>query len=159
MQQAKHGGEIVPCCLLCALCQGLDRPRIADELLPVWLPEITQRALVTVARRLHLICHAHGQSPTMAGVPPAGVPALSRAWGLNMALQRRVSQALARLGTTNVAELLEALDEAAGAGADVPALLGGLRLLPLGRFFDGTGVDIYPQALTAYATPITGATA
>ena len=156
MQQAQHGAEIVAACLLCALCQGLDRPRIADEVVPIWLPEMTQRALVAVVRRLHLVCHAHGQAPTMLGIPPPGSPVLSQAWGLHMALVRRVSLAKARLGTTDVAELAEALDEAARAGADVHSLLGALRLLPLGRFFDGRGVDVYPNVLAAYVASTKG---
>lgn len=159
MQQVQHGAEIGAACPLCALCRGLDRPRIADEVVPVWLPEMTQRALVAVVRRLHLVCHAHGQAPTMLGVPLPGLPILSRAWGLHMALVRRVPLARARLGTTNIGELAEALDDAARAGADVRSLLGGLRLLPLGRFFDGRGVDVYPDALAAYVTPSRGAAA
>lgn len=159
MQQAQHGAEIVAACQLCALCRGLDRPRIADEVVPVWLPEMTQRALVAVVRRLHLVCHAHGQPPTMLGVPPPGSPVLSQAWGLHMALVRRVPLAKARLGTTDMGELAEALDDAAWAGADVPSLLGGLRLLPLGRFFDRRGVDVYPDALAAHAASTKGASA
>lgn len=155
----QHGGEIIQACLLCSLCHRLDRPRIAEEVTPVWLPEMTQRALVAVVRRLHLVCHAHGEPPTMIGVPRSGEPILSQAWGLHMALLRRVALAKARLGTADMSELAEALDDAARAGAGVPSLLGGLRLLPLGRFFDEQGTDVYPQALAALAAPTTGAAA
>jgi len=159
MQQAQHGADIVAACQLCALCRGLDRPRIADEIVPIWLPEMTQRALVAVVRRLHLVCHAQGQAPTMLGVPPPGLPVLSQAWGLHMALVRRVPLAKARLGTTDVAELAEALDDAACAEADVHSLLGGLRLLPLGRFFNERGLDVYPDALMAHAASTKGVAA
>lgn len=151
MCPARQGGKIMWRCLLCSLCHDLDRPLIAEEVVPIWLPETTQRALVAVVRRLHLICHQHGQPPTMVGVPPPGTPILSQAWGLHMALRRRATLAKARLGTTDLSELAEALDDAARAGADVYSMLGGLRLLPLGRFFDAEGVDIYPQALASFA--------
>ena len=159
MCSVRQGDEIVSCCLLCSLCRGLDRPRIVEEVAPIWLPEMTQRALVAVVRRLHLICHQHGQPPTMASVPPPGEPILSQAWGLYMALRRRVTLATARLGTSDLPELAEAIGDAERTGADVPSLLGGLRLLPLGRFFDGEDTDIYPQALAFLATSPTGAAA
>ena len=124
--------------------------------MPIWLPEMTQRALIAVSRRIHLIRVAQGQAPVTSEVPPQGVPILSHAWGLHLALARRGSLATARLGTIDLAELAEALDDARRAGADVPALLGGLRLLPLGRFFDERGVDIYPEALSAFLTPARG---
>ena len=151
MRRTEVVGEVVPCCLLCSLCRGLDRPRIADEATLIWLPEMTQRALMAVVRRLHLICYQHGQAPTMTGVPPAGTPLMSQAWGLNLALKRRSALAGARLGTTDLSELDEALDDATRAGASLPAMLGGLRVLPLGRFFNAADEDIYPQALAAIA--------
>jgi len=156
VQQVWYDGEIVPACMLCALCHGLDRPRAGEEITPIWLPEMTQRALIAVTRRLHLLRVAHGQAPVTSTVPPQGVLILSQAWGLHLALARRGSLATARLGTVDLAELAEALDDARRAGAEIPALLGGLRLLPLGRFFDEQGVDIYPHALAAYLTPAKG---
>lgn len=159
LRATRHGDEVVPACLVCSLCHGLDRPRIADEVTPIWLPEMTQRALGAIMRRLHLICHQHNQPPTMVGVPAAGIPILSQAWGLNMALRRRASVAKSRLGTNDMSELAEALDDATRAGARDPAMLGGLRLLPLGRFFDDHDTDIYPAFLADLANSQIGVAA
>ena len=159
MMPTQHVNETVPACLLCALCRGLDRNHIAEEITPIWLPEITQRALIAIVRRLHLIRREHGQSPVVTGVPSPGSPLLSRAWGLHVALLRRGAVAASRLGTVDLGEIGEALDDAARAGADTPGLLGGLRLLPLGRFFNAQGVDIYPDALASLLKPMTGVAA
>lgn len=148
MRMTAYADEPVSACLLCSLCHGLDRPRIADEAALIWAPEMTQRALVAVVRRFHIICHQNGVPPTMDRVPRAGSAILSQAWGVHLALLRRAATAELRLGSRLVSDLADALAGLPNAGAERAPLLGGLRLLPLGRFFDDEGVDVYPQALS-----------
>ena len=147
MRTTVHAGQPVAACLLCSLCHGLDRPRIADEAILVWLPEMTQRALVAVVRRLHGICCDHGEPPTMDRPPSAAGPKLFQARGVFLALLRRTATAKSRFGSACPSDLAAALAELPGDAETSSSLLGGLRLLPLGRFFDEDGTDIYPRTL------------
>jgi hypothetical protein len=139
----------VAACVLCSLCAGLDRPRIDSEAVAIWLPEVSQAALIAIVRQLHLVCARHDAAPTMDRVPRSRSPSLLRAWGLHEALSRREGAARERLGSTRPRELGDALvGIAAGDPIARARLLGGLRLLPRGRFFRD-GRDVYPRLLAA----------
>ena len=128
----------------------LDRPTIAREATLVWLPEMTQALLIATVRQIHVICRQHDMPPTMDRIPHSATEALRCAWGVYDAFLRRRSTAHERLGTSAIGEVAAAL---ARLRLDPPLrvrLLGGLRLLPLGRFFDD-GVDVYPARLSVLA--------
>ena len=146
----QQAGQPVTACLLCSLCLGLDRPTIAREVTLVWLPEMTQALLIATVRQIHVICRQHDTPPTMDKVPHIATETLRCAWGVYDAFLRRRSAAHERLGTSAIGEAAAAL---AQLRLDPPLrvqLLGGLRLLPLGRFFDD-GIDVYPARLSVLA--------
>ncbi len=145
-------GNVVPACPLCHLCQHLDRPGIHEEAALIWLPELSQPAVVALARAAHLVLHAHGEPPHMdRGRPVRGETTLAPAWAALHALRGRARAARDRLGTASplafATALLGTAPAARARGAD---LLHGLRLLPLGRLYQ-KGRDVYPQVLDTWA--------
>lgn len=144
--------NVAAACPLCHLCQHMDRPTIAGEAVLIWLPEVSQGAVIALARRIHLVLHAHGEPPHMErGRPVRNDPPLAAAWAAQLALRERAKPAERRLGTSSpldfAAALLGLSPAARRRGA---ALLQGLRLLPLGRLYrDRT--DVYPDVLDAWA--------
>ncbi|GAC1348653.1 MAG: hypothetical protein NVSMB18_37410 [Acetobacteraceae bacterium] len=151
-------GHPIPACLHCHLCRHLDRPTIETEASLVWMPEVSHAALIAIVRRLHVICARHEASPAMDSIPRAREPALLQAWGLHAALLQRISAAERRLGSASISDLCAAFAGMTDITAPARAsLLGGLRLLPRGRFFRG-GRDVYP-ALLAGISKSSGAAA
>jgi hypothetical protein len=68
-------------------------------------------------------------------------------------LSERIQPAIDRVGTSSAHELGFALLELSPAAyARRAALLGGLRLMPLGRFFDGDR-DVYPEIVDSWMKP------
>ena len=131
-------------CALCLLVRQLDRPRIDDEAELVWLPEMSQPAVNVTMREIHLRLRALGESLD-AGTPPRrGTPERRRLYHARASLRQRAGAAAARLGSGWPSELGRALLRLSPtAYARRGKLLGGLRLLPAGHFFDGE-CDIYP---------------
>ena len=151
-------GHPIPACLHCHLCRHLDRPTIETEASLIWLPEVSQAALIAIVRRLHVICARHEASPAMDSIPRSRAPALLQAWGLHSAFLQRISPAERRLGSASIGDLCAAFAGMADVTAPARAsLLGGLRLLPRGRFFRD-GRDVYP-ALLAVLLKSSGAAA
>ncbi len=150
-------GNVVPACPLCHLCQHLDRPGIHGEAALIWLPELSQAAVVALARSAHLVLHAYGEPAHMdRGRPVRPDPALAPTWAALHALRGRARAAEERLGTASPLAFATALlgsDPAARTQGAV--LLHGLRLLPLGRLFQ-KGRDVYPQVLDTWAFAATG---
>lgn len=131
-------------CALCGLARHLERARIKEEARLIWLPEMSQAALNAVMRRVH--CGLRGLGERME---PEARPVLAAGDGLSLyhlqqALLERSREAEVRLGTTDPGALGDGLVRlSAGAYARRGVLLGGIRLLPAGRLFEG-GEDIYP---------------
>ncbi len=144
--------NVVVSCPLCHLAQHLGRPEIEREAVLIWLPEMAQSALNLLVRETHLRC-------LRAGVPPRTVmetavspgPAAARdAHAALGALRERAHAADTRLGTTSPRQLgLVLLEMSPGDYARRGELLGGTRLLPLGRVFRD-GRDVYPDMLQAW---------
>jgi len=139
-------------CILCHLCHSLDRPTIEAEATLIWLPEMSQAALIATVRRLHIICNDHGAAPAMDRVPRADSEQLSQAWGVYAALLRRSVVAEKRLGSPAIRDLAEALAGVSTNDQIRATLLGGVRLLPRGRFYRD-GIDVYPALLSAIPRP------
>lgn len=144
-------GNVVPACPLCHLAQHLNRPCIEQEAVVIWLPEMTQAALNSLAREIHLTLHAHNEPAPMERRPRAGTDVVCAAYASYQALQERAAAARTRLGTTSPRHLGAALlGLSPAAYARRSERLGGVRLLPRGRLFQN-GQDIYPKVLAAWA--------
>jgi intracellular multiplication protein IcmJ len=145
--------DAVAACPLCHACQTLNRPRIEQEFVLIWLPEVSQPALIHLVRSCHLVFHAHGEAPHMTQRPRSDTPALRAAYRAFHALLSLIPETLAHIGTTSPRDL-----DAAITGLSDDRLvvaerqLRSIRLLPLGHLYQG-GQDIYPDILDAWAAP------
>lgn len=149
----ESAGNVVVACALCHLVQHLNRLRIEEEAVLIWLPELTQAELNAVVRQVHLVYQAHGEPPSMDRRPAVGTAALRAAYRSYQGLAERVAGAAERLGTTSPRDLGIALLCLPKAAQDRRReLLGGLRLLGRGRLFRD-GHDIYPDLLSALGAP------
>ena len=141
----KISGISASSCPLCHLTQHLERPEIDREATLIWLPELTQGVLNALVWDIHLTLAKHGrplclERPSFSAPPPARAAASAYA-----ALKDRGLAALTRIGTTSPRDLAEALLRLSPSSYDRRAeLLGGARLLPLGRFL-WNGRDVFPQ--------------
>lgn len=145
-------GDVVPACPLCHLCQHLDRPRVREEAALIWLPELSQAAVIALARAAHLVLHAHGEPAHRGrGCPVRDTPTLRAAWAALDALHGRAAAAEERLGSASPLDLAAALlTLSPAARARGAVLLRGLRLMPLGRLHHD-GRDAYPDMLDTWA--------
>jgi intracellular multiplication protein IcmJ len=140
-----------PACALCDLVQNLIRPRIDDEACIVWVPELSQPALNVTIRHVHLALRAHGERVETDAKPTKATGMIPSLYHTAQALLVRRREASSRLGTSCPSELADALlrlpPDAYGRR---DKLLGGARLLPLGRVFTGT-TDIYPEIVDSWS--------
>ena len=146
-------GTVVAACPLCHLVHNVNRPGIGREAMLIWLPEMSQAALIAIVRGIHLVLYAHREpAPMTRGRPRDDTEQLRSAWTLYEALRDRGAVALARLRTTAPGDLAAALSQLSPpARARQAALLWGVRLLPLGRLYQADK-DIYPQMLDCWTT-------
>lgn len=139
-----------PCCVLCGLAQNLSRPRIDEEARLIWLPELSQPALNALTRRVHLGLRGHGQGLETGGQPTTAVGDLPTLYQAGRALLERKAEAETRLGTSDPSALADALLRMSPAGfLRRDTLLGGVRLLPMGKLFDAEG-DVYPRVVDSW---------
>ena len=154
--QQQIGAESVgalPACPLCALPQHLERPRIDDEAALVWLPEMSQQAINAMMREIHIQIRALGEDLQADGVFKKQSPGHRSLHYARAVLSERIQPAIDRVGTSSAHELGFALLELSPAAyARRAALLGGLRLMPLGRFFDGDR-NVYPEIVDSWMKP------
>lgn len=139
-----------PCCVLCGLVQHLERPRIDEEAQLVWLPELSQPALNALMRRVHMSLRRHGEGLETGAQPTAAVGDLPTLYQAGQALLGRRAEAATRLGTSEPSDLADALLRLSPAGFKRrDTLLGGVRLLPMGKVFGAAG-DVYPQIVDSW---------
>jgi intracellular multiplication protein IcmJ len=132
-------------CVLCFLCRHLERPRIDEEAALVWLPEMSQPALNVTVREIHVQLRALGEDLFEAGPLRFNTPERLPLYYARSALGARTAAAANRLGTDKPSDLAGALCRLSpSAYANRAKLLGGVRLLPLGRFYAGNE-DVYPE--------------
>src|SRR5271166_1763091 len=143
--------RVAAACPLCALTQGLDRPTIGQEAVLVWLPEMTQRALIVLVRTIHLTLYRQRIRPAMDRAPLAGGNArAAAAWSAYEALYERRIAAAELLGSNAPRDLAAALLALSPAAyKERFRALAGIRLLPRGRLFEN-GHDVYPDLLAAW---------
>lgn len=144
------GVSEVACCVLCGLAQNLGRPRVDEEAQLVWLPELSQPALNALARRMHVGLYCHGEGLETGAQPSTVVGDLPTLYRAGQALLARRGEAETRLGTSDPSALADALLRLSPAGFKRrDTLLGGLRLLPMGRVFESEG-DVYPKIVASW---------
>jgi intracellular multiplication protein IcmJ len=125
-------------CPLCHLVRHLERPTIDEEAVLIWLPELTQAAVIAIVREAHRRLAEHGMLHLAAvGWPVASdapVHADAReALAAIAVLRGRIDEAEARLGATSPKALAAALSRLEPAAyAERAQRLSGLRLMPLG---------------------------
>ena len=143
--------NLVTACTLCHAAQHLGRPAVEREAVLIWLPDVSQAALNTIVRRIHLILYAHDE-PAHVDEPPRSEEApVHEALSAYRALLGEARTLEGRIHTSSPRELGAALLEIAAKGRERPdRLLGGIRLLHRGRHFRN-GHDVYPQILSGWA--------
>jgi hypothetical protein len=133
--------------MYCYLVSHLERPRIDDEAVLIWLPELSQAALNRLVWRVHLRLVLQGVSPASID----GVLSDRDEQGREGVILRRFferAQAVERCLESDEPSLLgRALAflerEPTSEAVRVPAAL---KVMPLGRFFQA-GADIYSELL------------
>lgn len=144
-------GERVTACPLCETVLRFRQVCSDRELSVIWLPEMSQAALNSVIRAIHLTFHEMGEAVWLGSVPRHDSPTVRVAYRAYAALANRTEAAERRIGTSSPTELAAAL---AGLRTDAPAwhhdLPGALRLLHRGRRFRA-GEDIYPEIVAAWS--------
>lgn len=111
----------------------------------VWLPEISQPALNATMREIHVALQGLGEDVHADAVFRTRAAALSNLYCARAVLADRRGAAEARVGTASPRELgLALLELSPAAYGRRGELLEGLRLLPLGRFFEDDQ-DVYPE--------------
>lgn len=144
------GGSGVACCVLCGLVQTLSRPRVDEEAQLIWLPELSQPALNALTRRMHIGLHCHGEGLKTGAQPSTAAGDLPTLYRAGQALLARRGEAETRLGTSHPSALADALLRLSPAGFKRrDTLLGGLRLLPMGKLFESDG-DVYPEIVASW---------
>jgi hypothetical protein len=139
-----------PCCVLCGLVQNLGCPRVDEEARLIWLPELSQPALNALARRIHIGLHSHGERLETGAQPSTAAGELPTLYQAGQALLARKGEAETRLGTSDPSHLADALLRLSPSGFKRrDTLLGGVRLLPMGKLFDAAG-DVYPQIVDSW---------
>ncbi|MBN9560471.1 MAG: hypothetical protein J0H14_07035 [Alphaproteobacteria bacterium] len=137
-------------CPLCALALHLERPRIDEEAGLLWLPEMSQQAINTTMREIHMQLRALGEGLHVEYRMRLDTPDRRALHHARATLADRTAMAAARLGTSAPRELGSALRRLSpGASSRRATLLGGLRLLPLGQFYEG-GTDVYPEIVDTW---------
>ena len=142
--------EAAVACALCGLVRHLERPRINEEARLIWLPEMSQAAVNAVTRRVHSGLRGLGERMEAGAQPSLAAGERPLLYHVQQALLERSREAEVHLGTSDPGELADGLVRlSAGAYARREALLGGIRLLPTGRLFEG-GEDIYPAVVDSW---------
>ena len=139
-----------PSCALCRLVRHLERPRIDDEARLIWLPEMGQAAPISLVREMHCRLRGLGERLDAESAPTLTTDDRICLYHTQKALLARVEPAAAGLGSAQPSRLADALLRLSSPAYRRRAwLLSGLRLLPLGRFFDGDD-DIYPEIVESW---------
>ena len=139
-------------CPLCFMVCHLERACIDEEAWLIWLPEVTDQAVLSVmCREIHV--HLRGLGERLHdGAPPRSLTReRERIYHLQEALLARRAPVVSRLDTDRPSELAAALQQLPSTAQSSQAeILAGLRLLPRGRFYDDEGgTDLYPGLLEA----------
>lgn len=143
--------NLATACTLCHGAQHLGRPRVSDEMMLIWLPDVSQAALNSIVRRIQLVLHAHGEAAHLGQTPRSQSPRVYAALRAYHGLAAEAATVEDRIHTSNPRDLGAALlTLKPGDRGRLPAALGGIRLLHRGRHFV-RGRDVYPEILAAWS--------
>ncbi len=126
-------------CSFCHLVGHLDHPNIDAEAVLIWLPELTQAALIAIVHECHRRLAKHGMQHfaplARSAVGNESIPIEVReALAAIAAFRGRVDEVEARLGSSSPQVLAQALLLVnAQTYAERARRLHGVRLMPLGR--------------------------
>jgi intracellular multiplication protein IcmJ len=149
-------GETIRGCALCVLAEHLERPRIDEEASLIWLPEMSQVVINTLMREIHIRLRTLGERLDVGFRLSLDTDERRRLFHARALLLGRGAAAIARLGTGLPSDLASAMLQLSDAGYRQRfKLLGGLRLLPSGRFFEGDR-DIYPEIVDRWRAAVDG---
>jgi intracellular multiplication protein IcmJ len=111
---------------------------------------MSQAALICLVREMHSRLRAGGESFDGEPGPVAVSADRSALHYVRLALSNRVAVASELVGTTRPSELAQVLARMSRPFYDRRhKLLGGLRVLPIGRFFMGVD-DVYPAIIDSW---------
>ncbi|MBR0647755.1 HNH endonuclease [Plastoroseomonas hellenica] len=145
--------NLVAACAWCHLCQHLDDAEAASAAMLIWLPEISQAALVTIVRGMLTVLAGHGEVRAASARSPRQPEVQTGVHRAMAALQARADLARKILGTARPAMLGAALLALEPTSYRERAnLLDGIRLLPTDRLIRG-GRDILPDLLRQWCPP------
>ena len=137
-------------CAACHLVRHLDRPRIDDEVSLTWLPELSQATLICLVREVHTCLRAAGEAFDGEIAPVIPSPERVALQHAQRAIAGRAAIVAELLGTSRPSELAQALSRMSAPSYDQRhKLLGGVRVLPVGRFFVGSD-DFYPAIVDSW---------
>lgn len=137
-------------CAACCLVRRLERPRIDEEVCLTWLPELSQATLINLVREIHTRLRSAGEAFDAETAPVIPSPERVALQHAHRAVVERAAVAAELLGTARPSELAQALSRMSAPSYDQRhKLLGGVRVLPVGRFFVGSE-DIYPAIVDSW---------
>jgi intracellular multiplication protein IcmJ len=130
------------------------RPRVDEEAALIWLPELSQQALNTLLREIHMQLRTLGECLHDAGRLRCDTPERRPLHYARAILCERAGAAQSRLGTASPRELGSILLHLSPAAyTRRGGLLDGVRLLPLGRLYEADA-DVYPQVVDTWLETI-----
>ncbi|MCW8309349.1 hypothetical protein AruPA_20205 [Acidiphilium sp. PA] len=141
-------GNLLEACPACVLVQGAGRLTAAREILPIWLPELSQRGLNRLTSSLHELAYTIGLPVDFSGAPREDSPharQILKVWAGLLDRWILLREQAGIRTVTDVVDICLARDPVRGTCP--PRLIRGLRLLHRGRFYSG-GRDIYPMFIT-----------
>jgi intracellular multiplication protein IcmJ len=146
--------NLATACTLCHAAQHLGRATVDQELMLIWLPDVSQAALNAIVRRIHLTLHAHGEAAHMSEAPRSRDPRVYAALRVYHGLVAEAQTVERRIHTRSPCELgATLLNMSSEERERLANALGGIRLLHRGRYFRG-GRDVYPEILSAWTAAL-----
>jgi intracellular multiplication protein IcmJ len=147
-------GETIRGCALCFLAEHLERPRIDEEASLIWLPEVSQVVINTLMREIHIRLRTLRETLHAEFRLSLDTEERRRLFHARALLLGCGAAASSRLGTGRPSDLASAMLRLSDAAYRQRfKLLGGLRLLSSGRFFEGDR-DIYPEIVDRWRAAI-----
>jgi len=138
-------GNLFEACPACVLVQGAGRLTAVREILPIWLPEISQRGLNRLTSSLHELAYMIGLPVDFSGAPREDSPHARQILKVWAGLLDRWILLREQAGIRTVTDVVDiCLAHDPVRGTCPPRLIRGLRLLHRGRFYAG-GRDVYPM--------------
>jgi len=163
-----QGHAAIRVCDICHLLQTPTRPTIDREAVLIWMPELTQAQILALTGRAHAalfapmttrthdaqaafwehLTDALSSDQTLPILPEDSLPAAQ----ILRTLHARAGEAFRRLQSTSLRHVATAMMMAdvsrKSIAENLEAVLANLRLLPLGRLYDGAN-DTYPDLMRA----------